>query len=99
MTPFKLTKGQVLDLIRSEAELLINQRLEEFHAKTKDEEYLTRDQVATMCNVHVVTVQDWDKKGILQKYRVGNGRGRVLYKKSEVDAAIRKVKNTRNDEV
>ena len=49
------------------------------------EEYLTRQETADMCKVTIETVWAWTKKGKLKAYGIGN---RVLYKRSEVEAAI-----------
>ncbi len=48
-------------------------------------EYLTRKEVATILKISLVTLSDWNKKGILQPYRLGN---LIRYKQSELDKAL-----------
>lgn len=49
-------------------------------------EFLTRDQVRKLFNVDLSTVHNWTKKGKLQAYGIS---GRVYYKRSEVEQAIK----------
>ena len=51
--------------------------------------YLTRKEVAEMLSVDISSVHNMSKKGVLQKYQIS---GRVLYIRSEVEAAIIKLK-------
>lgn len=48
-------------------------------------QYLTRQEVAEMLKVDVSTVHNLSVRGILKKHQIG---GRVLYKRSEVEASI-----------
>lgn len=48
-------------------------------------EYLTRHEVAALLKVDVSSVHNYTKRGTLQAYQVA---GRVLYKRSEVEASI-----------
>lgn len=52
-------------------------------------EYLTRQAVAKLLSVDLSTVHNMSVKGILQKYQIS---GRVLYKRSEVESSIIKLK-------
>lgn len=54
------------------------------------EKHLTRQETAKELRISLVTLNEYSKKGILQSYQVG---GRVLYKQSEVEAALKSVKN------
>ena len=54
------------------------------------EKYLTRRETAKLLQVSLVTLNDWSKKGIIQSYRIG---GRIRYKLSEIDEALKEVKN------
>jgi hypothetical protein len=45
------------------------------------EEYLTRQDVATMFQIDLSTVHNWTKKGVLKPYYKGN---KVYYLKTEV---------------
>lgn len=58
-------------------------------AKTKEIEYLTRDEVAEMLKITLMTVNEWANKGILKRYKIGK---RVLFKKNEVEEAIAEIK-------
>jgi excisionase family DNA binding protein len=53
-------------------------------------EYLTRQQVAKLLGVSLVTIDKWSNQGHLQKYRIG---GRMRFKAIEVKAAFESVKN------
>jgi len=48
-------------------------------------EYLTRQEVSTILKVSLVTLSDWNKKGILKPYRLGN---LIRYKRNEIDQAL-----------
>ena len=50
-------------------------------ASTNDESLLTRQEVADLLKVSLVTVWSWTGKGILKSYRIGN---KIRYKKSEI---------------
>ena len=47
--------------------------------------YLTRQEVAKILKISLVTISDWNRKGILKPYRLGN---LVRYKSSELDQAL-----------
>lgn len=46
---------------------------------------LTREETAKMLSISLVTLWVWDKKDIIQSYRIG---GKVRYKKSDVLNAL-----------
>lgn len=50
-----------------------------------EDRLLTRQETSKMLSVSLVTLWDWDKKGLIPSYRIGN---KVRYKKSEVLAAL-----------
>jgi excisionase family DNA binding protein len=52
---------------------------------TKQPEYLTRKEVAKILKVSLVTLSDWNKKGVLKPYRLGN---LIRYKRVELDQAL-----------
>lgn len=54
----------------------------------QQDEYITRNEIAKLFKISLMTVHDWTKKGILQSYKIGN---RVLYKKHEVENSIVKI--------
>lgn len=47
---------------------------------------LTRKQVSEMLSVSVVTIIDWDKKGVLKPLRIGN---RVRYQLIEIEEILK----------
>lgn len=57
--------------------------------KGKEAEYLTRNEVADMLKITLMTLNEWTNKGILKKHKIGN---RVLFKKNEVEEAIIEIK-------
>jgi hypothetical protein len=48
-------------------------------------EYLTRQETATILKVSLVTLSDWNKKKILNPYRLGN---LIRYKRAEIEQAL-----------
>lgn len=48
-------------------------------------EYLTRQEVADILKVSLVTISDWNKKKVLNPYRLGN---LIRYKRSEIEQAL-----------
>jgi excisionase family DNA binding protein len=49
-------------------------------------EYITRQDVAGIFHVSMVTIDNWTRKGRLKAYRIGN---RIRYKKAEIDQALK----------
>lgn len=49
------------------------------------QEYLTRQETAEILKVSLVTLSDWNKKKILNPYRLGN---LIRYKRSEIEQAL-----------
>lgn len=48
-------------------------------------EYLTRDEVAGILKISMSTISDWNRKGILNPYRLGNT---IRYKSNELDQVL-----------
>lgn len=48
-------------------------------------EYLTRQETAAILKVSLVTLSDWNKKKILNPFRLGN---LIRYKRSEIEQAL-----------
>lgn len=48
-------------------------------------EYITRKELAEILKVTLVTIIDWDKKGVLKPYRLGN---LIRYKRSEIEQSL-----------
>jgi excisionase family DNA binding protein len=79
ITPQQL-KESILSDVRTELkELVLN------FQPTKQPEYLTRKEVAKILKVSLVTLSDWNKKGVLKPYRLGN---LIRYKREELDQAL-----------
>src|SRR4051812_20081219 len=56
----------------------------------KQNQFLSRAEVARLLKISLPTLNDWTKLGWLQSYKMGN---RVLYKQNEVEEALHKVSN------
>lgn len=54
--------------------------------QTEQDEFLTRDQVCKLLSINRTTLWKRSKSGKLKSYGIGN---RVLYKRSEVLAAVK----------
>ena len=50
-------------------------------SKPKNDELLTRKEVANYLRISLVTIHSWNKYGILNPIRMGN---RILYKKQDI---------------
>ena len=61
--------------------------------QSKEEGYRARKETAEMLNISLPTLNQYTKKRILTGYRVGV---RVLYKQSEIDSALVKMKFARD---
>lgn len=79
ITPQQLTSNILKD-VRIELEKIT----QNFQPK-KQPEYLTRKEVAKILKVSLVTLSDWNKKGVLKPYRLGN---LIRYKREEIDQAL-----------
>ena len=79
VTPLQL-KESILSDVRAELkEIVLN-----FQPK-KQPEYLTRKEVAKILKVSLVTLSDWNKKGVLKPYRLGN---LIRYKTTEIEESL-----------
>ena len=61
------------------------QHLSEYLRPIDPPQYLTRKELSEVLKVSVVTLIDWDKKGIIKPYRLGN---LVRYKRGEIEQAL-----------
>lgn len=57
--------------------------------REREVEYLTRKEAAKLLKISLVTISDWNKKGILKPYRIGN---LIRYKRDEIEAALIQIK-------
>jgi excisionase family DNA binding protein len=79
ITPQQL-KESILSDVRAELkDIVLN-----FQPK-KQPEYLTRKEVAAILKVSLVTLSDWNKKGVLKPYRLGN---LIRYKTTEIEDSL-----------
>lgn len=79
VTPLQLKESILLD-VRAELQTIA----QNFQPK-KQAEYLTRKEVAEILKVSLVTLSDWNKKGIIKPYRLGN---LIRYKRSEIEESL-----------
>lgn len=79
ITPSEL-KQDIINDVRAELKTIAQN-----FQPIKPPEYLTRKEVADILKVSLVTLTDWNKKGILKPYRLGN---LIRYKTNEIDQAL-----------
>ena len=79
ITPQQLKESILLEVKAELKEIVLN-----FQPK-KQTEYLTRKEVAKILKVSLVTLTDWNKKGILKPYRLGN---LIRYKTTEIEDSL-----------
>ena len=95
---------QVLQLTHKElAEIVSNVISERFNelksilsdniSKRDEEEYLTRKSASCFLNVSLTTINQWQKQGIITRYKLGN---KNFYKKSELLSKISESNTTNN---
>lgn len=84
ITVDELKEELLQDLLEGIAKI----RSEEENSKRKDE-YLTRKEVSQLFAVSLVTLNNWDRKGVLKPYRLGN---QVRYKMSEIEESLKAIK-------
>ena len=82
-TPEELKKELLADVVSH------LQDLKKSLTPKSSEEYLTRKEVSKLLGVSLVTLNDWDKKGIIKPYRIGN---LVRYKKREIEDSLKEIK-------
>jgi excisionase family DNA binding protein len=86
ITPQQLRENILKDVRTELKEIVLN------FQPTKQPEYLTRKEVAAILKVSLVTLSDWNKKGILKPYRLGN---LIRYKSSELESALISINSKR----
>ncbi len=79
ITPQQLASNILKDVRTELKEIVLN------FQPQKQPEYLTRKEVAKILKVSLVTLSDWNKKGVLKPYRLGN---LIRYKREELDQAL-----------
>lgn len=66
----------------------IEEKLDELKtnfAPKQPPEYLNRNEVAKLLKVNVSTIFNWQKKGILNRYAIGN---KILFKRQEIEDCL-----------
>lgn len=76
-------KESILNDVRAEIKSLV-----QYFQPISPTEYLTRQETAKILKVSLVTLSEWNKKKILNPYRLGN---LIRYKRSEIDLALIKI--------
>ena len=76
-------KESILEDVRAELKLLSNH-----FQPVKPTEYITRKEARKLLKVSLATLSEWNKKGIIKPYRLGN---LIRYKRSELDQALIKI--------
>jgi len=89
---YNITPGEFKNELISELKEVIHELILETK-KEKPVEYLTRQQVAKMLKISLVTISEWNKKGILKPYRIGR---LVRYKSNELQDALTRIPYQRN---
>lgn len=78
-------KAAILEEIREELKTLSKN-----FQPVKPTEYITRQEARKLLKVSLATISDWNKKGIIKPYRLGN---LIRYKRSELDQALIKIEH------
>ena len=76
-----LSEIEIDNLINKSISSAIEHLKQENPVETPEDEFITRQNAADILKVSLVTISDWDKKGILTPYRYNT---RIRYKKSEI---------------
>jgi len=83
----QITPEQFQETIISGVKIELEKLKTEFQPK-QPTEFLTRNQVKELLDVDLSTVYNWTKKGKIQAYGIA---GRVYYKRSEVEQALKPI--------
>ncbi|MFD1315173.1 helix-turn-helix domain-containing protein [Namhaeicola litoreus] len=82
ISPLEL-KEYILEDFREELKLLAKN-----FQPVKPTEYITRQEARKLLKVSLATLSEWNKKGIIKPYRLGN---LIRYKRAELDQALIKI--------
>ena len=86
------TTEQLTGLISQAVKEAIKTSLPASPNTTPSEKLLTRKETADKLKISLVTLNDWTKRGMIQSYLIG---GRVLYKDSEIEGSLHKVRTVK----
>jgi predicted DNA-binding transcriptional regulator AlpA len=87
-----IPKNELLSLVSDCITSCLKHHKFDFPKEEKQEEYLTGKQVDALLKVSAPTRHKYVKDGLLKKHKIG---GRVLYKKLEVNQALKSVEAKR----
>ena len=76
----EVTVDELAEKVADKLLLKIEDYLKEL-SKSKNDELLTRQEVAEYLRISLVTIHSWNKNGILNPIRIGN---RIFYKKQNI---------------
>lgn len=84
-TMIPVTIEDLQAMIRLAVTEAVEEKLSTPEQKNTDEEYISREEAATMLRVSLLTLHNYAKRGILKPRRIGR---RVLYSRRDIDAAL-----------
>jgi len=72
----------------------IEKHFKDFISPAPQEKYLTRKETAALLNISLPTLGEYAKRNLIKSYRFGV---RVLFKQSDISAALTKINYGRED--
>lgn len=84
--PIEQLKAELTETIRTELKAIVS-ILPTGHQQT---EFITRKEAATLLGVSLPTLNEWQKQGIVQGYRISS---RIRYKRGELETALIRIKS------
>jgi excisionase family DNA binding protein len=85
----EITPEELKEKILQDFRVELKQLTQNIHPKIQ-EEYLTKKEVSQILKVSLVTIHDWNKKKILNPFRLGN---LIRYKRSDLEKAFIRINN------
>jgi excisionase family DNA binding protein len=71
-------------------EELLDKKIEMLESSPDPKQKMTRQNVADEFGIHLVTVDEWSKKGILKSFKIGR---RIFFYRKDVDDALKQKKS------
>ena len=90
-TPIILSQFSLQDwktAIDSSVNTAFEKHFKDFISPAPQEKYLTRKETAALLNISLPTLGEYAKRNLIKSYRFGV---RVLFKRSEIEAALTKI--------
>ena len=85
-----------VEQLKLELSETVKQQMQAFFAiiqPTKEPiEYLTRKQAAQLLSISLPTLNEWQKQGIVQGYRIASS---IRYKRTELESSLTQIKTRR----